>query len=458
MVAAQRRRRPTQSLPAVAAVAAALAAAAGVPPPEAAPCTIARVPVAELSAEEFLTLHRHRHPLLLSGMTDGWRARARWSWEFLTSAASNASGAVNVGTGASLAASGMASARPTLSRFVQQHVKGDPEEGEEPGNPPYIFDGSFFVGREDLQADYRVPLEYFPFQATQENITFYGGNAGTGLGFHKHGETINALVRGRKRWLIYRPESLSLAMGMDASLSGAQWLQHVYPTLPAEARPEHECVQEAGEILYIPAFYHHATVNLEDSLGLATRQATGGRLHSDAAAANSLADSISAVTLQTTRACGGDGNSNSGGGGGNTGTGGAECAAAQTALAALLVGAGRAKEAMPLIQHAIAVTPPPRNALLLHGELLMRKGTWNAPVAGAASVLRAYDAAVAATAEAEAAAEAAGPTDTSEAGGAMAVRGKRHIFTGPSKKKVLLASLVAAGRTHATRTMHVVVA
>eukprot|EP01047_Picozoa_sp_COSAG01_P072115 COSAG01_NODE_11379_length_1948_cov_5.157923_2_plen_172_part_01 len=123
MVAAQRRRRPTQSLPAAAAVAAALAAAAGVASPEAAPCTIARVPVAELSAEEFLTRHRHRHPLLLSGMTDGWRARARWSWEFLTSAASNASGAVNVGTGASLAASGMASARPTLSRFVQQHVK-----------------------------------------------------------------------------------------------------------------------------------------------------------------------------------------------------------------------------------------------------------------------------------------------------------------------------------------------
>ena len=45
------------------------------------------------------------------------------------------------------------------------------------------------------------------------------------------------------------PESLSLAMGMDPSLSGTQWLTDVYPSLPPEARPDFECVQEAGEIL-----------------------------------------------------------------------------------------------------------------------------------------------------------------------------------------------------------------
>ena len=52
-----------------------------------------------------------------------------------------------------------------------------------------------------------------------------------------------------KRWLIYRPESLSLAMGMDASLSGNEWLRDVYPTLPPDALPEYECVQEAGEVM-----------------------------------------------------------------------------------------------------------------------------------------------------------------------------------------------------------------
>lgn len=80
-------------------------------------------------------------------------------------------------------------------------------------------------------------------------MTFFAGRAGSGLGFHKHGEAINALVRGRKRWLIYRPESLSLAMGMDASLSGSQWLRDVYPALPPDALPEYECVQEAGEVM-----------------------------------------------------------------------------------------------------------------------------------------------------------------------------------------------------------------
>ena len=380
------------------------------------PCTIPRISAAELTAQEFLATRRHHQPLLLSGLTADWRAKDRWTWDFLLDEnASAASTAVNVGTGASLAASGLASARPSLSSFVQQSVL----QPDEAGNPDYIFDGAFFAGRRSaLRADYHVPLDYFPFQVHQDNVTFFAGRAGSGLGFHKHGEAINVLVLGRKQWLIYRPESLSLAMGMDPGLSGAQWLEQIYPTLPAEARPEFECVQEAGEILYLPALFHHATVNLEDSLGLATRQASGGRVNSDAVSVNSLADGIETAAARSKQLCGG----------GDRG-----CGEAQAQLAALLMEAGRAAEALPLLEAAIAaVAPSPHLALMLHSELLLRRGKWYSPVRGAASVLRTYDSAVAAASEAEAAAEAEGAKEDSEASGALAVGGERHIFTGPS--------------------------
>jgi hypothetical protein len=220
------------------------------------PCTIPRIDVTALTAEDFVESHRHRSPLLIRGMMTQWRAQSRWTWEFFLGPSAATNRAVNVGTGASLAASGLASARPSLTTFVQRSVL-QPEKNsntmfpDEVGDPLYIFDGDFFSGggRETLRRDFHLPLEYFPFQTSQENVTFFAGRAGSGLGFHKHGEAINALVRGRKRWLLYRPESLSLAMGMDASLSGNQWLQGVYPTLPPDALPDYECVQEAGEIM-----------------------------------------------------------------------------------------------------------------------------------------------------------------------------------------------------------------
>jgi hypothetical protein len=126
----------------------------------------------ELSASEFLDAHRHRSPLLIRGLTDQWRARSRWTWEFLSGPAASAAAAVNAGTGASIAASGQASARPSLASFVQHSVVDTEDSAErqrdsgvaasdEADDPLYIFDGEFFSvgGRESLRHDFDLPLE-----------------------------------------------------------------------------------------------------------------------------------------------------------------------------------------------------------------------------------------------------------------------------------------------------------
>ena len=36
-----------------------------------------------------------------------------------------------------------------------------------------------------------------------------------------------------------------------------------------------ECVQHTGEVLYVPAMWSHATINLDESIGLAVEFDTG---------------------------------------------------------------------------------------------------------------------------------------------------------------------------------------
>ena len=43
-----------------------------------------------------------------------------------------------------------------------------------------------------------------------------------------------------------------------------EWVEKYY-----QAKKPYDCVQEAGTILFIPSGWHHATINLEDTIGIA---------------------------------------------------------------------------------------------------------------------------------------------------------------------------------------------
>ena len=49
-------------------------------------------------------------------------------------------------------------------------------------------------------------------------------------------------------------------------MSMVSWLHKYYDKLPF--RPL-ECVQQAGEVLYVPTGWHHAIINLEHAVGMA---------------------------------------------------------------------------------------------------------------------------------------------------------------------------------------------
>ena len=74
----------------------------------------------------------------------------------------------------------------------------------------------------------------------------------------------------QKRWSLYpgNPGGIPAAAGYNPSLPHLTWLRRVLPTLAADSRPL-ECNQQAGDILYVPSGWHHATINVGDTAGIA---------------------------------------------------------------------------------------------------------------------------------------------------------------------------------------------
>jgi hypothetical protein len=86
----------------------------------------------------------------------------------------------------------------------------------------------------------------------------------------------NALVRGRKRWALYPPNSPppGIAVGKNdkgretaLNMTSLHWYLHVYPTLPPHQRPI-EVVQEDGDVIYVPSGWWHLVLNLEETIAV----------------------------------------------------------------------------------------------------------------------------------------------------------------------------------------------
>ena len=88
----------------------------------------------------------------------------------------------------------------------------------------------------------------------------YQGVAGTGAPMHLHTDAWNALVYGRKRWMVLPP-----SRALYSLLGPLEFLQqerdHLQPL---------EWVQEAGDICYIPRYWSHSVLNLKECVGVAT--------------------------------------------------------------------------------------------------------------------------------------------------------------------------------------------
>lgn len=108
----------------------------------------------------------------------------------------------------------------------------------------------------------------FPFTPPSglhfHNLQFYVGEPMTGAPVHYHGSAINALVSGKKRWLLFPPHNASYS-----KVPAATWGRSPEKLTRLRERGLHfaTCVQPADSAMFIPAGWGHAVLNLEASVG-----------------------------------------------------------------------------------------------------------------------------------------------------------------------------------------------
>jgi len=96
-------------------------------------------------------------------------------------------------------------------------------------------------------------------------IQFYLGAAGTGSPVHFHGHAINTLAYGEKNWYLWPP-----GLAMYSTISAIE-LVTLLESRTAESpslRPL-RCTQRAGDVMFVPTLWAHATFNSQQSIGVA---------------------------------------------------------------------------------------------------------------------------------------------------------------------------------------------
>jgi len=155
----------------------------------------------------------------------------------------------------------------------KQRSRGEP--AADGRNVEYLFHTLRDTSRiSEILEDIDLPpgiLQFWP----AVNFRIYVGPAWSGTLPHSHTYAINALARGRKRWAIYigrdKPHNDSLRRESFSKYgSGAQavsWFEAECPKLRSRGARLWEFIQEAGDVLFIPAYYLHAVVNTEPVVG-----------------------------------------------------------------------------------------------------------------------------------------------------------------------------------------------
>nr|XP_035939363.1 jmjC domain-containing protein 8 isoform X2 [Halichoerus grypus] len=198
-------------------------------------------------------------PVILQGLTDNSRFRALCSRERLL--ASFGDSVVRLSTANTY------SYRKVDLPF-QEYVEHllYPQDPTSLGNADtlYFFGDNNFSEWASLFQHYSPPP--FSLLGTTTAYSFGIAGAGSGVPFHWHGPGFSEVIYGRKRWFLYPPEKTPEFHPNKTTLA---WLQDMYPTLAPSARPL-ECTVQAGEVLYFPDRWWHATLNLDTSVFIST--------------------------------------------------------------------------------------------------------------------------------------------------------------------------------------------
>lgn len=212
-----------------------------------------------------------------------------------------------VGTGASEDASGLAlsDTEETAMALVKEigylpgtlgeHIARMRRETEAPGAEAaaYVFGTELLEAHHaELLDGMAIPRQFDGFLNTQAPllVNLALGGPGSGVYFHRHDAAFSEVFYGAKRWMFFPDFPTTEEAGeTGADKEHYEWSAgpkgFLNPTLNSSKsfaeeklellREEFDidvCTQHAGDLLYVPTAWHHATVNLGETVGLSWRE------------------------------------------------------------------------------------------------------------------------------------------------------------------------------------------
>jgi hypothetical protein len=270
------------------------------------PCTIEVRDVSNITLSEFRASYAMKKPLLIRGGARKWPALKRWTKSYMMKKfggariipKQNANAPSDSGSPVGVQAQ-QEDLREFLESMNDNHQLSDDDiswdwslesklcnvkKTGRQNRSFYVMQGwDRFMSHADCDASINRKLLKLMKgmsgeQLALEEYLMVGPN-GTGLYFHTHGSALNAAIHGRRRWWVFSGSSKELVNGRNLDLwkevdslkdGGVKvWAENFYPVLPeAYKREILECVQEKGDIMYVPAGAEHAVLNYGDAVAV----------------------------------------------------------------------------------------------------------------------------------------------------------------------------------------------
>lgn len=230
---------------------------------------------ADLSPEEFISEYVEKgKPVMLSGLLEDWPARTTWSRKPLLErfGKNPAPSFTSVLLAKYLRGTGtMMNPNVTdLDSFVREMDRTPDDERDPPYffsraafNSPSLPEGTSLIGLIDNAA-----FEFDEMYREDRAFFFIGGEL-SGSFWHRHTTAYNALLFGSKTWYLLPPASTwrhVLTNGDDEVITVPDWLER---NAARNRSIPLQCTQHAGEVMFVPSLWPHATINHGVAVGAA---------------------------------------------------------------------------------------------------------------------------------------------------------------------------------------------
>jgi len=221
--------------------------------------------------------HVPRIPCVISGLADDWPARHKWSFEQLMRNHPKLK-----------LKCGEDDDEMPLKLSVKTFLQYQATQARKDDSPLYCFDSSFDKDTSPLLLDYHVPFIFDEdlFQLVSNHRRpphrwFLLGPERSGTCVHTDPlgtSAWNTLIRGRKLWAFFPPsvprhvvkgKTFVKPGGDDEAID---WFAHLLPKIRASLGGLVDgfalFIQQPGETVFVPADWHHAVLNLDDTVAV----------------------------------------------------------------------------------------------------------------------------------------------------------------------------------------------